>query len=189
MSRKAEYSLNQVFEAAIALVLAHGYRGCSMDTLISETGFNRRAFYLEFGSKQAFMSALVEYYIDQYLLPMQQAMLHEDDIPQAVVTYFTHYQKHIEQQGCLLVRLIVELGKEDENIQHLARHYYDQLQQTFIACLEKAVAHGQLKESLEIEPLALKLSCFAQGFAISNNIREGQSDALIIIESLFSKRT
>ena len=188
MSRKPEYSLQQVFEQAISLVLEHGYRGCSMDALIKQTGFNRRAFYLEFGSKQAFMSALVEYYIEQYLLPLQQTMLSATDVPKAIVSYFTHYQQHIDQQGCLLVRLIIELGKEDDNIQNIARNYYDGLQQAFIACLEKANAHQQFSSPIEVESFALKLTCFAQGFAVSNNIRQGRSDALIVIQSLFSKQ-
>ena len=186
MSRKPEYTITQIFEAAIPLVLEQGYRGCSMETLINQTGFNRRAFYLEFGSKQHFFNDLVAYYIEHYLMPLQNDLLVASNIPEAIITFFTQYQHHINQQGCLLVRIIVELGKEDETIQHLARNYYDGLQQTFIACLEKAVLNQQLSEQTNIEALALKLSCFAQGFAVSNNIRQGQSDALIIIRSLFT---
>lgn len=187
MSRKPEYSLQIVFEQAIPLVLERGYRGCSMQKLISQTGFNRRAFYLEFANKQAFFDALVDYYINEYLRPLQQVLQTEQDIPQAIMQYFTRYQQHIDQQGCLLVRIIVELGKEDDTIQHLARQYYDELQLTFIACIEKAIAHKQLHHTIDVESFALKLSCFAQGFAVLNNIQQGQSEALIVIQSLFKE--
>lgn len=187
MSRKPEYSLEKVFEQAIPLVLKLGYRGCSMETLISRTGFNRRAFYLEFPNKQGFIDALLAYYIEQYLSPLQRPMLEAENTPEAIIQYFTQYQAHINQQGCLLVRLIVELGKEDDTIQHLARRYYDGLQQSFIACIEKAIAHQQLGTDINAENMALQLNCFAQGFAVSNNIQQGQSDALIVIQSLFNK--
>jgi len=187
MSRKPEYSLQAVFEQAIPLVLERGYRGCSMQSLISQTGFNRRAFYMEFANKQAFFDALVAYYINEYLRPLQRVLRNESNIPDAIMQYFTFYQRHIDQQGCLLVRIIVELGKEDDTIQHLARQYYDELQLTFIACLEKAIAHNQLNNTVDVESFALKLSCIAQGFAVLNNIQQGQSDALIVIQSLFQE--
>ena len=189
MSRKPEYSINAVFEKAIPLVLAQGFRGCSMQTLIAETGFNRRAFYLEFKNKQRFVEVLLAYYIAQKLDPIQQGLLQSDNYPLAIVQFFKDYQQHIDQQGCLLVRLILELGKEDEQVRHQARTYYDALQSSFIACLEKAVSHDQLPKSTKIEALALKLSCFAQGFAVSNNIQQGQSDVLIVIQSLFDQDT
>lgn len=186
MSRKPEYSLSDIFEKALPLVLAQGYRGCSMDTLISQTGFNRRAFYLEFTNKQGFIDTLLGYYIQNQLLPLQDLLQTPDNYPQAIIDFFKAYQQQIEQNGCLLVRLILEIGFEDEQVRHQARTYYDALQAAFIACLEKAVAHQQLPQDTQIEALALKLSCFAQGFAVSNNISQGQSDVLIVIESLFN---
>jgi AcrR family transcriptional regulator len=185
--RKPEYTLDDVFEAAIPVVLAKGYRGCSMETLINATSFNRRAFYKEFTNKQGFMNALLTYYIKQYLLPLQQPLTSVDNIPQAIIEYFSAYQALINKQGCLLVRLLVELGKEDHNIINQARRYFDNLQLSFIGCLERAIDHNELDANTQVESLALKLSCFAQGFAVSNNIQQGDSDTLIVIKSLFNK--
>jgi TetR/AcrR family transcriptional repressor of nem operon len=185
MSRKPQYSIEEVFEAAIPLVLAKGYRGCSMETLINATGFNRRAFYKDFSDKQGFMNALLAYYIEQHLLPLQKPLVALENIPQAIVEYFISYQSLIDRQGCLLVRLLVELGKENTSIVNQARRYFDNLQLTFIGCLERAITHNELNPNTQVESLALKLSCFAQGFAVSNNIQQGDSDTLIVIKSLF----
>lgn len=187
MSRKPMYALDDVFEAAIPVVLAKGYRGCSMETLINATHFNRRSFYKEFTNKQSFMNALLAYYIDQHLLPLQQPLTALENIPQAIVDYFNAYQALINKQGCLLVRLLVELGKEDPSIINQARRYFDNLQLSFIGCLERAIADNQLNANTQVESLALKLSSFAQGFAVSNNIQQGDSDTLIVIKSLFGK--
>jgi AcrR family transcriptional regulator len=189
MPRKPEYSLEDVFEKAIPLILARGYRGCSMDTLIKQTGFNRRAFYLEFGNKEGFIKVLLAYYIEIKLQPLEAILKRDDDIPSRIIDFFNQYQEHIDQQGCLLVRLILEVGKDDEHIRDQARHYYDNLQLSFIACLEKAVTGEQLPINTNIEAMALKLSCFAQGFAVSNNIQQGQSDVSIVIQSLFKDNT
>ncbi len=186
MSRKPEYNINSVFERAIPLMLAQGFRGCTMDTLINATCFNRRAFYVEFGNKQGFVNALLNHYIEQHLLPLQKTLFVNEHIPKAIVDYFAAYQAHINQQGCLLVRLILELGKENPEVILLARRYFDNLQLIFISCLEKAIANKELPNDLNAEALALKLCCFAQGFAVSNSLVQGDADALIVIESLFS---
>ena len=187
MPRKTAYSLPNVMEKAIPVILEQGYRGCSMDTLIKTTGFNRRAFYLEFNNKHNFVHALTRYYIETYLNPLQAPLHSIENIPQAIVEYFVMYQRHINEQGCLLVKLILELSTRDPVIQSIARSYYDNLQLTFIACLERAIEHDELPNDIDIEAFALKLSCFAQGFAVSNSIKQGDSDVITVIKSLFAK--
>lgn len=187
MPRKQQYALNDVFNLAIPVVLEKGYRGCSMNTLINATDFNRRAFYLEFGNKQAFIEALVRYYIAHELMPMQLHLQGADNLAQGIINYFNAYQLHINRQGCLLIRLMVEIGKEDNNITREARRYFDNLQLTFIGCIERAVAQQEFGEQVNIESLALKLSCFAQGLAISNTIQQDDDDALLVIKTLFAE--
>lgn len=187
MPRKPEYQLTDIFEQAIPLILERGYRGCSMESLINFTGFNRRAFYLEFKNKHDFSVALLQFYIEHYLTPLQLHLQSDQPQTKAIITFFNAYQRHIETRGCLLVRLILELGNDNQQIQAIARRYYDQLQQSFIVCLEKAVLHKEIDHSINIEAFALKLSCFAQGFAVSNNIAQGESDVLLVIQTLFSE--
>lgn len=179
------YVLDDVYEAAIPVVLAKGYKGCSMETLISSTGFNRRAFYKEFSNKQDFVNALLTYYINKHLIPLEQSLSSQENIPQAVIDYFSAYQTLINKQGCLLVRLLIEMGKEDQDIVNQARRYFDNLQLSFIGCLERALSYKELKLNTQIEPLALKLSCFAQGLAVSSHIQCADSDTLIVVKSLF----
>ena len=187
MPRKTQYALTDIFESAIPIVLEKGYRGCSMNMLINATDFNRRAFYREFANKQSFMEALLSHYIEHHLMPMHQHLQAHKDVSQGILAYFTAYQAHINQQGCLLIRLISEIGKENNTITRQARQYFDTLQLTFIGCIERAINHGEFSKHVNVESLALKLSCFAQGLAVSNTILQGESDALIVIKTLFSE--
>jgi TetR/AcrR family transcriptional repressor of nem operon len=187
MPRKPQYALHDVFESAIPVVLEKGCKGCSMDMLINATDFNRRAFYLEFTNKQSFIDDLLSHYITLHLTPLQRHLQATEDISQAIITYFNAYQTHINKQGCLLIRLIVEAGKEDNDIANQARHYFDNLQLSFIGCIERAVAHQEMSKQVNVESLALKLSCFAQGLAVSNIIQQGDCDALIVIKTLLAE--
>ena len=62
MSRKAQYNLDAILSQAVDVFLEHGYHGAIMEEIIARTDFNRRSFYLEFGSKQTFLYMVINHY-------------------------------------------------------------------------------------------------------------------------------
>lgn len=215
MARNPKFSINKVFDKAINVISARGYRACTMQVLIHQTQFNRRAFYLHFRNKQDFVEQLLAYYIEQRLLPLQTCLQgakspndlsHQgaDDnstinhatinnvaigtsLSLAITSFFNQYQMLINQEGCLLVKLVLELGKHNAQVRRLARQYYDSLQLAFIGTLERAQNKGELSLDTNVESMALKLSCFAQAFAVSSNLQQGTNDVQLVIETIFSK--
>ncbi|MDT0596425.1 TetR/AcrR family transcriptional regulator [Glaciecola petra] len=191
MARKPEYSINEVFKKALIIISDKGYKACSMQHLIEKTQFNRRAFYQQFKHKQDFIEQLLSYYIEHSLLPLQASLNYtpnkndSDKLTHLITDFFNRYQHLIDQDGCLLVKLSLELGKQNVAVQNMARRYYDNLHLSFIACLERAHARGEIPHISNIESMALKLTCFTQAFAVSNNLQQGQSDVHIVIQSLF----
>jgi AcrR family transcriptional regulator len=186
MPKQPKYQLEKILEEALPLVLELGYRGCSMATLISSTGFNRRAFYLQFNNKEDFFEALLNHYLHAHLMPLSQHLRASFDAQECINAYFVAYQRRIQGKGCLLTKLIVEMGNENKAIQHQARWFYDQLQLEFIGLLERAQQHQQINPHINIEQQAVKLSCLAQGFAISNHLVQGDQDVALLIQSIFS---
>ncbi|MFC3123073.1 TetR/AcrR family transcriptional regulator [Agaribacter flavus] len=186
MPRKPKYRLDLVFEYAIPVALKHGYRGCSMQDLLTKTGFNRRAFYLEFGNKQGFYEALTKHYITQYLQPLETHLQQSEHAHSDISNYFLAYEKLIVNKGCLLINLLLEMGKQSKAIQHAGRQHYDRLQQLFISVLERAKEHGQLATSVDIEREALQLSFLTQGFAVSTALEQGKEDIKTVVDALFS---
>ncbi|MFC4700714.1 TetR/AcrR family transcriptional regulator [Glaciecola siphonariae] len=185
MPQTKKYELEKVLELALPLAIKLGYRGCSMAVLIKETGFNRRAFYLHFNNKEDFFEALLNHYLQAHLLPLNQYFHNATSAAQGTVQYFTKYQELIQTKGCLLTKLVVEMGFNNAAIQHQARWFYDQLQLAFIGLLERAQQHKHIPASVNIEQQALKLTCLAQGFAVSNHIIQGNEDVSLLIESIF----
>ena len=55
MPRSAQYDINLILEQAVDIFLEHSFHGAIMDEIIGRTSFNRRGFYIEFGSKQQFL--------------------------------------------------------------------------------------------------------------------------------------
>lgn len=184
MAQPRKYELERVLENALPVVIKMGYRGCSMTTLINKTGFNRRAFYLHFNNKEDFFEALLNHYLQAHLLPLNQYFHQSENAHFCIQQYFIHYQKLIHTRGCLLTKLIIEMGTENAAVQHQARWFYDQLQLEFIGLLERAQQHKLIPLGTKIEQQAIKLTCLAQGFAVLNHIVQGSEDVTLLIQSI-----
>lgn len=187
MPKQAQYDLPDILSYAVDIFTEQGYAKASMEEIIARTQFNRRAFYIEFKSKQGFLHAVLQHYIDNQLSACQESLVaRKDSGTQAIYDYFNAYYQLISKQGCLLVNCISELGRNDEKVQSIARHYYDSLQLCFIGCLERAQKHQQIKTTINIESVALQLTCFTQGFAISSILQGGEDDVIIAMRELMS---
>lgn len=187
MPKQAQYELSEVLSYAQDIFIERGFAKASMEEIIARTNFNRRAFYIEFKSKQQFLHAVLRFYIEHTLMPCQNSLVNRRDTGiNAVHEYFDEYYKIIQQQGCLLVTCVSEMAKSDATVQSIARHYYDNLQLCFIGCLERAQKHQQIQSQVNIEAIALQLTCFTQGFALSSLLQDGEADVLIAMRALLS---
>jgi AcrR family transcriptional regulator len=187
MPKQAQYDLPEILTYAADIFIQQGYAKASMEEIIARTQFNRRAFYIEFKSKKGFLHAVLQHYIEHQLSACQESLIARADTgTKAIYDYFSAYHRLISKQGCLLVNCISELGRNDETVQSFARHYYDALQLCFIACLERAQKHQQIQSAINIESVALQLTCFTQGFAVSSILQDGEDDVIIAMRELMS---
>lgn len=176
MARKPQYDVDAVLTEAIQIFLEHGYNGAVMDEIIARTDFNRRGFYLEFGSKQSFLYKVLDHYHATVLdgivshLEKNRGML-------SIQRFFQDYIELVKGKGCLLVNIITERGFDDKHIRDVGRHYIDRLEIGFIGCLEKAIQHNQVKSDINIEATALQLCNYVQGFAVTG-VLAGKTDEL-----------
>jgi TetR/AcrR family transcriptional repressor of nem operon len=176
MPRKAQYNVEAVLSQAIDVFLEHGYHGAIMDEIIARTDFNRRGFYLEFGSKQGFLYRVLEHYQNAHLDQVMQHLETNQGLD-SINAFFADYVEHVKGKGCLLINCITELGFDDLKVREIGRHYLDRLQIDFIGCLEKAQAVGQINTQINIESTALQLTSYVQGFAV-NAVLAGETDEL-----------
>ncbi|XOV80086.1 MAG: TetR/AcrR family transcriptional regulator [Aestuariibacter sp.] len=185
MARKPLYDVDQVLTEAIQIFLEHGYNGAVMDEIIARTDFNRRGFYIEFGSKQQFLYKVLDHYIESVLNNIV-AHLEKNRGLWSIQRFFQDYVELVKGKGCLLVNMITELGFDDKHIRDTGRHYIDRLEIGFIACLEKAIQHKQVKPNTNIEATALQLCSYVQGFSVTG-VLAGRTDELdLATEALLS---
>lgn len=183
MPRKALYNVEEVLSQAVDIFIEHGYHGAIMDEIIARTGFNRRGFYLEFGSKQQFLYLVLEHYQKTQLEPIANHLENNQGLP-SIEAFFNAYVQHVSGKGCLLINCITELGFDDEKVRGMGRHYLDRLQLDFIGCLERAQSSGQVKSSINLEAAALQLCSYVQGFAVNAILAEDSDELQLATQAL-----
>lgn len=187
MPRQSLYVVSEVLDDAIEIVLQHGFHASSMDEIIARTNFNRRAFYLEFGNKDGFLNALVSHYVAQHLRPLQQT-IDNGTHPRVILEFFAQYTRLIQDQGCLLVNLVAELGADNEEVVEQARGYYEALQLSFVGLIERLSQLPDSQPTLPAEATSLILLNLLHSIAIQSSYL--QSDEVVatyteVIQGLF----
>ena len=183
MPRTALYDVPVILDQAIDIFLEHSYNGAIMDEIIARTEFNRRGFYLEFGSKQTFLYRVLEHYQTTQLGPIVSELENHQGVT-SINTFFERYITLIYQKGCLLINMVTELGSHDPVIKDIGRHYLVKLQIGFIGCLEQAQKHHQITQQVNIEAAALQLTSFVQGFAVNAVLAESIDEMKIATSAL-----
>lgn len=183
MARRPQYDVDEVLTEAIQIFLEHGFNGAVMDEIIARTGFNRRGFYLEFGSKQAFLYKVLDHYMATVLQTVT-VHLEKNRGMMSIQGFFQEYVLLVKGKGCLLVNTVTELGFDDRHVRDVGRHYIDKLEIGFIGCLEKAIEHQQVKPDINIEATALQLCNYVQGFAVLGILAGGTDELELATEAL-----
>ena len=131
MPRTSLYNLADILSEAEDIFIEHSYNGAVMEEIIARTEFNRRGFYLEFGSKIQFLYAALDHYESEKLNPILAHLADHNGLD-SIERFFAAYIEHIFARGCLLINMVTELGSEDQHIKSKGRHYLDRLQLAFI---------------------------------------------------------
>ncbi|MFS1701326.1 TetR/AcrR family transcriptional regulator [Aestuariibacter sp. GS-14] len=185
MPRQSLYDVDTIMGEAIDIFLEHSYHGAVMEEIIARTEFNRRGFYLEFGSKQQFLYETLKFYQENKLAPIVAQLENHHGIA-SVEAFFDAYISAMFGRGCLLINMVTELGHDDDTIRSMGRHYLDRLQLGFIGCLEQAQRQGTVKAGINVEAIALQLTCFVQGFAINSILAESKEELHIATHALIN---
>ncbi len=183
MPRTSLYNLTDILSEAEDIFIEHSFNGAVMEEIIARTEFNRRGFYLEFGSKIKFLYAALDHYEAQKLNPILAHLADHHGLA-SIERFFAAYIEHIFAKGCLLINMVTELGSEDSLIKSKGRHYLDRLQLAFIGCLEQAQRQQTVRADINIEAVALQLTCFVQGFAINSILADSKEELHIATRAL-----
>ena len=95
-----------IMEKSIELFAKQGFAATSVQQITEHCGISKGAFYLSFKSKDELIMALVDYFMEQFIVKLDYAVNHVDDI-----LYHFYYEilYTFNESACSLINNIAKL--------------------------------------------------------------------------------
>jgi len=164
----------RLLEAALEMLLRHGYAGLGVQDLLDRTGIPKGSFYHHFESKQDMALQAVDQYtaighalLDRCLAPDGRPALDR------VRTFFEQLGEFYGTQGylgCLLGALGQELAGTDEIFRARIEQCMASLAERIAECLEEARRGGELPADTDPRQLADVLLNAWEGAALRSRL-------------------
>ncbi|GCE82526.1 TetR/AcrR family transcriptional regulator [Komagataeibacter diospyri] len=180
--RPREFDRDKAIDAATALFWTQGYEPTSLTQLKSCMGnISPASFYAAFGSKEALFREVVQRYLETYgqvMAPLwDESLSPRDAIEQTLRGSARMQATSTHPTGCLVVCGASNCSPENEPVQALLAAERQRTRTGIKACVERAIAIGELKASPATDVLPDILATFFHGMTCET--RDGMtSDAL-----------
>lgn len=151
-----------ILEAARPLIGLRGFSAVGLAQILDVAGIPKGSFYHYFESKEAFGEALLQSYIDDYLIKMDDIIKNDDESAiERITRYFTFWRDtHTDGQignKCLIVKLAAEVSDLSEPMRAIlnvgTRAVIDRLS----ALIAKGQAEGSIRSKQPAQMLAASL--------------------------------
>ncbi|MFW7268176.1 TetR/AcrR family transcriptional regulator [Gluconacetobacter sp. Hr-1-5] len=166
--RPREFDKERAIDAAMALFWAQGYEPTSLTQLKSCMGnISPASFYAAFGSKEALFREVVQRYLATYgqvMAPLWDESLSPREAIERTLRGSARMQSaRAHPTGCLVVSGASNCSPENEPVRALLATERQRTRAGLRACVERAVARGELKASPATDVLPDILVTFFHG--------------------------
>lgn len=166
--RPREFDRDKAIDAATALFWAQGYEPTSLTQLKASMGdISPASFYAAFGSKEALFREVVQHYLATYgqvMAPLWDESLSPREAIEKTLRASARMQSaRTHPAGCLVVSGASNCSPDNEPIQALLAAERQRTRAGIRACVERAIAKGELKASPATDVLPDILTTFFHG--------------------------
>jgi TetR/AcrR family transcriptional repressor of nem operon len=186
--RYKEYNVNRVLEKCLQLFWAKGFRGCSINDIVEETGVNRFSLYHEFQDKEGLLYDSLRIYRERYAEPKFEILKGAGSPKEILQAFFRSFLKpEEEQQGCYIIHIGTELADTDLKIKEFINAYLSEIE---------GLIHEMLKRHMELEEDAafyarhlIGLFCTSMSFCLILSEQQKEYHIANGLNLILNKRT
>lgn len=168
--RPREFDRDKALDAALMLFWTQGYEPTSLNQLKACMGnISPASFYAAFGSKKALFREVVQRYLETYgqvTAPLwDETLAPRDAIEQTLRRSARMQTTRSHPTGCLIVLGASNCSPENQSVQTLLAAERARTRKGMKACVDRAVANGELPPSPATETLPTLFTTFLHGMA------------------------
>jgi TetR/AcrR family transcriptional repressor of nem operon len=182
MARKGEETRKRILDTAQQMILERGYAGVSVDSLISELGLTKGAFFHHFKSKRDLARTLIERFsqegVDLFADSLARAKKLSDDPLQQLLILIGLYEEIFEgltepYPGCLLASYVYEMQQFDEETREIINTEFLLSRRELTKLIREIAKAHPPKTEIDAVSLADGFMCLFEGaFVLGKSLRE-----------------
>ena len=176
-ARKKEFNRESLLNQGVLFFMNQGYHGTGLQEILDAVNVPKGSFYNYFDSKEEFGAAVIQHYIEPFILRLSTHLqLSDSDALGAIRRYFNELIVELEENkfkgGCLLGSLMGEIGSTSDvcqqSLQSAIARYRDLLQ----SGLAQAQQQGSVRTDKTPEEMADLLINLWQGALLRMQIEK-----------------
>jgi TetR/AcrR family transcriptional repressor of nem operon len=147
---KSDATRQQLLDSGYALLRRKGFAGVGLKEILEVAEIPKGSFYYYFPSKEAFGSALLEQYVDNYLAQLDQLLSAAGQSGrQRLMSYWQAWIRDPETGNsavdqCLVVKLSAEVADISESMRLVLSQGVGKITQRIAVAIEQGIADGSL---------------------------------------------
>lgn len=179
-ARKKEFNRESLLNQGVLFFMNQGYHGTGLQEILDAVNVPKGSFYNYFSSKEEFGAAVIQHYIEPFILRLSTHLqLSDSDALGAIRRYFNELIVELEENkfkgGCLLGSLMGEIGSTSDvcqqSLQSAIARYRDFLQ----SGLAQAQQQGSVRTDKTPEEMADLLINTWQGALLRMQIEKSSA--------------
>jgi len=187
-SDKSEATRQHILNTSFPLVLRKGFVGVGLKEILTACDIPKGSFYHYFASKEAFGCALLQQYLLDYKIRIEQ--LWQSTEQNAYARLMALWQAWIEDpiyggwaENCLIVKLAAEVADLSEDMRGILNFGVHRLTQRVAVLLEEGQQEGSIPPYLDSVKMAQVLYQLWLGAALLSKLAQDKSALHLALET------
>ena len=189
-SDKSEATRQHILNTSFKLVLHKGFVGVGLQEILTTCGVPKGSFYYYFSSKEAFGCALLQQYLADYKVKIDQLILQEER--SAYARLVALWQAWIDDpchneggwaENCLIVKLAAEVSDLSEDMRKILNFGVSKLTERIANLLSDGQQDGSIPQHIEPEKMAQTMYQLWLGAALLAKLAQNKQPLYLALET------
>ncbi|MFW1958155.1 TetR/AcrR family transcriptional regulator [Acinetobacter guillouiae] len=189
-SDKSEATRQHILNTSFKLVLHKGFVGVGLQEILTTCGVPKGSFYYYFSSKEAFGCALLQQYLADYKVKIDQLILQEER--SAYARLVALWQAWIDDpchndggwaENCLIVKLAAEVSDLSEDMRQILNFGVSKLTERIANLLSDGQQDGSIPQHIEPEKMAQTMYQLWLGAALLAKLAQNKQALYLALET------
>lgn len=189
-SDKSEATRQHILNTSFKLVLHKGFVGVGLQEILTTCGVPKGSFYYYFSSKEAFGCALLQQYLSDYKVKIDQLILQEER--SAYARLVALWQAWIDDpchndggwaENCLIVKLAAEVSDLSEDMRQILNFGVSKLTERIANLLSDGQQDGSIPQHIEPEKMAQTMYQLWLGAALLAKLAQNKQALYLALET------